>query len=76
MKIADAKIPADTAAEDNTPLTECVLKIDASMPESSNKNLIHLATVLDNSSLYDLMIVNLVSLPQRVLVLFSIFIFL
>ena len=73
MRISDVEIPADAAAEDEAPLTECALKIDVSMPEASNKDLSHLATVLEDTAFCGLTIAtsSLVYLPRRDFVLSS-----
>ena len=57
MRISDIEIPADAAAEDEAPLTECVLNIDMSIPEASSNNFSHLATVLEDTTLCGLITV-------------------
>jgi len=73
--MSDVEIPADAAAEDEAPLTECALKINVSMPEASSKDLSHLATVLEDTALCGLITAtsSLVSLPRRDFVLTSYF---
>ena len=58
LRISDVEIPADAAAEDEAPLTECVLKINMSIPEASSNDFSHLATVLEDTALCGLIIVQ------------------
>ena len=51
LRISDVEIPADAAADDEAPLTECALKIDISTPEASSKDFSHLVTVLEDTAL-------------------------
>ena len=40
-------MPVEAAADDEAPLTEWALKIEISIPEASNSDFSHRATVLD-----------------------------
>ena len=49
--IIAVEIPIEAAAEDEAPLTEWALKIDVSMPDASNSDFNHHATVLEEIAL-------------------------
>ena len=71
--MSEVEIPTEAAAEEEAPLTEWALNIEVSMPEASNKDFIHLATVLEDTALCGLIIATsrLVSLPRSGCVLLS-----
>ena len=47
FNISAVEIPVEAATEDEAPLTEWALKIEVSMPDASNSDFSHRATVLE-----------------------------